>query len=761
MIETLPRDAKSSSMCRYAHPLAIDLGFVCGLLAAAAVPLILLRGSPWLHNSVVLCAVMAAGIGWIGFWSWTMRPAAGADTVRGMAATAATAYEWARRLATVGLLLAFTIVAYFLPMRLNFWGGYDDFAYLVHDAAFLWSDVWDGFLGRPLDGASAFAARLLTPNRVDGVLYVAIGISFANAVLLMTLLRRLLPGAGPIAVTAAVLYIVNRSDSLVYYVAWAANFYCQGMFWFLLALCLFLISHGNGRRWLLAVACLSLAAALLTNETLFPLALLGPVLIYCQSRDRYRLIVWSIVWFGTMGVLALRFAQWFLTPGSYQSWVLSHTKPGDIPRHAVELLTAIGSYVVGPISLPDHLYWWLLGCGLALAILAIGNRTSPSLGARPYLLAVSLAAAANILAILPFLPIGGTARTEFFAVPAQAVMLSVCLALPGFWLPRAAARFVIVAGGTLLVATATAQSWRHQETNLSPVRFEKLVHIFEQVHSISPHLPAKVLVLFVPDDSARLLLGVDYHAFELSRMVLGVPAIQLNPVNSMIPVTLGQEEISANSRLYRYEEVVAFRLSADAKVALLDSLPTRLLPEGAGKNYAPLTLLQAGVIDTMRFMRYMSWSERPRDVFDPGSGIIFGDGWHDQIDAGGQVGRCADNGAEVIINPAGKERVLLRFDIEPAPALAHRAERLSVTADNGEVLASTELHNVREAVSLSLAVDPDRVVRLHLLLSRHGDGHDAPLPGLFLALRPDHLPAASWQKARQVVAENAAASCEP
>src|SRR5438105_8213654 len=47
----------------------LDLAFLAGFLALAAVPLVLLRGTPWLHLIGVLVAIFIAVVGWILVWT--------------------------------------------------------------------------------------------------------------------------------------------------------------------------------------------------------------------------------------------------------------------------------------------------------------------------------------------------------------------------------------------------------------------------------------------------------------------------------------------------------------------------------------------------------------------------------------------------------------------------------------------------------------------------------------------------------------------
>src|SRR5438105_12893413 len=53
--------------------IAIEIALISALLCTAAIPLILLHGSPLLHRPAILAAVFAVGIGWLGSWEFFAR----------------------------------------------------------------------------------------------------------------------------------------------------------------------------------------------------------------------------------------------------------------------------------------------------------------------------------------------------------------------------------------------------------------------------------------------------------------------------------------------------------------------------------------------------------------------------------------------------------------------------------------------------------------------------------------------------------------
>src|SRR6202008_4644484 len=145
--------------------------------------------------------------------------------------------------------------------------------------------------------------------------YVAVAMCFANALLLAAIIRKLLPGATLVAVCAALLFVVNRSEPMLFLLTWVTNFYWPALLWFQLAVYLHMVSYGCASRWLLVGSCVSLGAALLTSEAMFPLALLVPPIIWLQRGPRARLLIWSAAWIGTVAVPALRFVVYLVVQG--------------------------------------------------------------------------------------------------------------------------------------------------------------------------------------------------------------------------------------------------------------------------------------------------------------------------------------------------------------------------------------------------------------------------------------------------------------
>jgi hypothetical protein len=701
------------------RPLVVDLGFVTGLLLLAAVPLIGLRGSPRLHAPWLVPGFCVAWLVTAGLWPVIHRRVAG----RAPPAASGEPGTWAGRIGTTlqaVLLLALTLVTFFDPLRRHFWGGFDEPNSLGREAASFWGR-WDA-MGRPLVGLPPLIGQTLAPDRIDGFLWLAVGLCFANSLLLMAVIRRLIPGAGPVAAVAAVLFVANRAEPLLFFPMWTTNFYWMALFWLLLAFWLLLSSHDRQDRGLLAASCASLGAALLTSEGLFPLALLGPVFLWLRRASPQGLLIWSSAWLGTVGLFAVRFGAYLLSagPGAYQARLLPGWSPTLFLANLEARLAPLLTYFRQPAALGSYWRSWLLALIVTSAVVALATRARRSAGLRPaYGLGLGLAAAGILLGIAPFLHLGSW-RTQYFAAPGQAALLAFTIVLLASLLPGRLARWLTVAIAGVLVANATAESLRSQDAADATIRFDKTAHIFRQVHAVSPGLEADTLVLFVLDDGGVTPLGVNYHVCDLSRIVMNVAAVQANfadPLGHVPTFTSDGVTVLCPWRRvhYAYDRIVAFRLAVDGSVRLLSQLPSSLLPaESAAGRYDPLGRMRPGPVGEPPYLRYVSWSEKPHDVLDTESGVLLGARWGPLEHDGRRTSRLADNDAEIVVNPAGRDRRDLALDVEPGGDLRGRPGELRALDATGHVVASARLRGDRQPLRLTLPLDPSRVAIFRL-----------------------------------------------
>jgi hypothetical protein len=730
-----------------------DLGFLCGMLIAVALPLIALRESPFASGEGSLlegrkgfpasttpawaaalrgpCYLLAAvlALAWVRGGRGS-RYFPGAPPAGEAVAPARPTGGWRLAAWTGGLLLALVLVAYGRPLLVHFWGGYDEFVAFEDICARPWSDVCDRWFNRPLTGWSYALAQLLTPGRVEGYLVVAVALCFANAWLLFTLVRGLLPAAGKVAAAAAVLLVVSRAEPSRFFVLWTACYYNATLFLLLLSLWAFWRSYERQQRGLLLLACATLGGALLASEGVLPLAMLSPVCLWLRRRDNRGFAVWACAWCGTAAVLVARFAVFLRIRGgeAYQAQLIA-TVLGDpsLLLHCLGAqLSPFLTYFEVNNSLAGHGLVGLCALALAALLLALPAARAPlPWPRRQQLLALGLAALAVLLGIAPFVYLPSVFRTQFFSAPAQAALLAVALGLVVRFLPARLGRWALVGAVGLLAGNATVATWRSQESARAnaDILFEKTVHVFQQVHAFAPRLPSDTLILYFLDEDEKSPLGANYALARTSLLTLGVPAVLVNGEDASawtVRTRFTRTGVAATDPFreysFRYDQLVAFRLAADGSVSLLRQLPEGLLPEGSqADRYDPLARAGGTPTAPLRFLHYLAWSQRPLDVVPVEDGVLLGAGWSALKAGAGEVSREAANDAELVVNPRGCACRALDLDLEPAGSPGAPRE-LQVLAQDGRVVARTTVTE-RQAIHLSLPTNPQRpsVFQLRLL----------------------------------------------
>jgi hypothetical protein len=701
-------------MSRTKLSLLLDLGCISGLLGFAALPLIKWRGDPFLHTNTFTYGFWSLGLLGCVVWCVLQRRLRAAppppDDLGGTARSG-----WRRGALVVALLATLTAASYYQPLKKQFWGGADEFCNF-EDAKALWSDGFDAFINRPFIVAPAVLAKALTPDRIQGFLWVAALLCLANGLLLYGALRQAWPGACALPAAAAALLVVNRADSSRFYVMWTTNFYWSALAFFLLGLWLLLLSYRRGSRALLALACLSLAGALLINEGVLPLAGLALVLLWLVRGARGRGLVWTYAWLGTMTLLAARFALFLLARGenSYQA-----AQAAGALRQPELLLASLRLHLGTFLNYFQRTASAGHGQSALVALAAAAALVGLALGRRParrrgYLLALPLAAAAMVLGTAPFLHIQAPFRTEFFTAPGQAVLLAcgICLAaeLLGRWVGVATAAAAV----GLLAANCTRETCREQDLSRAqhPINFEKTVHVFQQIHALAPALRPDTLVLLVLDENIPTPLGANYCCVLASRCFLGAPTIQATlPDTAQSRPIFKKDTVTALNCGWceeaPYDHLLAFRLALDGSVSLLRHLPTALLPPGhSGSRYDPRAVVRPGPIHELPYLRYPRWSPRPRDLFTMADGVVLGQGWGPLESASGKRFRRAAPGAELAVNPLGRARGAVTLDVESDPP--GRAGRLEVLDEGGRMVASAPVAG-RQVVRLALPADPARI----------------------------------------------------
>jgi hypothetical protein len=707
----------------------IDLGFVTGLLLLAAIPLVLLRTQlVWRDQTAPGVAVLFAGalVGWICLRRRYSVRAAVPDTAAGPGL-------WST-LGVAGLLLALALVSFYLPLCQHFWGGGDEFVNFEDGTVGIWSDYWDKAGSRPLLGLASVLGLAWTPGRIDGFLWLAVGLCFANSVLLYALVQRLWPHARLLPVVAAILLTVHHGEPSRFLVLWTGNFYSMALCWLLASLWLFLDSYGRGRAGQLVLACVCLGAALLTSEGLFPLAVLGLGLLWLVRRRGANLTTWAYAWSGTIALLAVRFAAYLLTKGSNayqlrQSSAAVHD-PSVLWAHLVQQLGTVLAYFQRPSGLRAYGGYMAVAGGLVLLLLWLRREEGegrPSY--RGLLGGLGVGLVAWLLAQLPFLHMDRLARTQFFAAAGQAVVLAFALALLARPLPVRLWRLAVPAGTAVLAMLGSAAAMHSQVHADRTICFEKTVHILEQVHALAPELAPDTVVVFVLDQE-RSPLGVNYTLLGLTRALFGYQAVQVpfdDPLGETVTFSQSGLDIDKRDLHCPYEKLVAFALSLDGTVSLLPQLPAELLPPGVrAERYDPLACLHPGPMQPLKYLHSPHRVAPAADVVRAKDGMILGRHWSMLEAQGTACFRWAEPDATVAVNPLGQPRRSIHLDVEAGRPYATQPCVLEAVNEEDRVVATASVLG-RQTAELNVPVDPQRVGLFRLRLRPHHSS-DGPSP---------------------------------
>lgn len=715
--------------------LMVDLCFITALLLLTAVDLVLLRGHPIVLSPVGSAAFFVIFFLLVGSWWLMSRRLAHAPRTVEIAGS----FSLWRFSLLAALLFAVTLVCYYQPMKIHFWGGADDFIPLVRTD--LWSVRYDDGQSRPLALLSHFVAQHLSAGNISVFLWYGVVIWFLNALLLFAILRNVMPRFTGVAVSAALLMVADRADPARFSPLWAGNVYCTAVFLLLLALWLLLLSYDRDSRMLLVAACVSIATALLMQESVFPLSMLGPILLWLKKGDRRKLFIWLCAWLGTVGVLALRFALFLLHVGknSYQLGVAAGaTTPGTALSLIKMHLAATLAYFSDFHSPASEWRWGILALLLAVLCFWWGIRRRPETGSlRVLLLGLAVAFGALLLGILPFLPVHGLFRTHFLAGPADAALVALALGLVTSFFPRRIGLGIFGGITAILVAHSTIASLQEQKEidAGATVFFEKTSHIFEQIHDLCPQFPAETVVILVLDDNIPTPLGANYAVLNLGLKFLGAPIYQANYTAHELDYSVAFEKEGlaartpkvgirkAETTMYTYDKVVAFGLSQDGSVSLLEKLPPGLLPgPDVAAKYDPLALMKPAPAPSLSYLRCADWMEKLRDVQDTTRGVMLGAGWGSIEVTRDRLYRNAHDGARIAVNTMGENKRTLTLNVRPPKEHKGPWEFQAVDA-RGQVAASAVLTKHQD-VRLDLPLDPKTINTFSLRLWETGQAAD-------------------------------------
>lgn len=611
-----------------------DFAFLTALHAISACVFLTQRGKDWIHNAPSL--LLAAIIWLIVAARWSCLRSS-PDNEHSESLRTTPSKNWLLRLALVWFsLLAFTLIAFTYPLALNFWHGYDDsdFLYKSTDSIFRQMAIFDSYSNRCATHVYSKLATSLTGDSLDGFLYLGTAIKWASAISLYSLLSMLFPKQRSLHLMAALLLIANPAEPLRYMIVAMGNYYFTP-FRLLLSITLFLYSYLSENRWLLIIALVVLNTCVLTNEPGFLQLAAAPTLLLLAAKPRRpHFWLWTYAWLGTVAIGACRLVAFLLgKPDSYQI--------GAATKHPITI-DSLWRRIEPSFSSFPIVGWnefWAYGVAVAIMVLIIlvlsGKGTIFPTGRRSYYAGLLVSAVAILLGVAPFCTLGGNARTQFFALPAQATFWALTIAFAASFAPKVARLWLEISLCTILVSIAAVGSMHHQTTTNESNRFEKVVRIFEGIRSETPRLkPGTLIVLLLPN-GVKSPFGANYALHRLCRIEFAVNGIQtgddykdaireearfdhdgvLVPSGYAEPVAeVHTPNNGPKPACVGYERLVIFSLDQKGDVSLLYKLPESMVPEGAlVARYNPGARILSGTAPVrFRFTHLSDWMPRFR-----------------------------------------------------------------------------------------------------------------------------------------------------
>jgi hypothetical protein len=516
----------------------IDIVFATALLGAAGIPLILLRYTTLINSNKLMYGLLAA---WLLLGAVWHIIGAGFNTRQSPTTTPPKSLLTTTLIVSLGLFL-FCWLAYGLPMRRYFWIGMDEASFFT-DQAF-WLPFYDQIASRPLAGMEFFLAfRVLTPNNLEGLLWMTFIQHFLTAVLLYRIMCILLPRLSVLALVAAVLYIVNPAEPSRYLIFMSP--YYGAVFSLMLAFFLMLISYKHQARWLLAAACVSLGASLLHYEAgYFPALLAFPLMFFLGRRAHFW--SWSYAWLGTLGLMALRFIQFYQASDStYQSgYVATAVSRGNsittVFNNLLIQVKPVLNYFLTADALPQYgVYGLIVFALIVIPLWWLVKRSSSDLPRRVYVIGIIFTLIAIVLSVAAWLPLPSlplrnwqenpTFRIHHYSSVAHGVFWALMLGFIGSWLAPHLRRIWIIGATGLMVVLAVAAGFQQQDRKVlfNPgATLEKTASIFQQVHQLMPVPPENGVIFFALEDEQLSPMGWGFSVYDSSCALFGIPAYQ-------------------------------------------------------------------------------------------------------------------------------------------------------------------------------------------------------------------------------------------
>jgi hypothetical protein len=482
-------------------------------------------------------------------------------------------------------------------------GGYDEWLIVQLTSA---GRVSIPYAERPLELVWDLPA-VLFPHRLDAFLWLHGIYLWLTGVLVWRLFARLAPGQGTAAFLAGTFAATWAPRDFLRLNAVETVAYSGVIFVTVAAASLLLESWRWRSMPLLAVAALLALCAARTYESVLPLLVAAPALLWAapirpeDRRPRWR---FAAVWEAVMLVAGILSLAGVLLPseGSYQLSALSlDLHPGGVLRRLGEQ----AAYALAPaaaVSWPElgtaHVIITTVTFALVATAIARRHRDAiPALvHARQALLGAALAILGwSVFALSP--AIRSAARTQFLSAPGLGILFAALIGLAAGAAPpraRAAARVALAAWIIAVAAARTGAMQRDWDARgYWPLQSASL----REITAVVPDVVPGTLVLLLDDRGAWPATFTFRHAllFLYEGRAIGlVPGAHdfLYPARfaaggiSCEPWPVIRKPWDAAPTFHRGSEIVALALAADGSVSLLESWPS-VLPAASGTGYAP------------------------------------------------------------------------------------------------------------------------------------------------------------------------------
>ena len=690
--------------------LVLHSAFFTSLLILAAIPLLVLRGSPVLEQTWVLPTTVLGEIALLTTW------------VRSLSISRPNECP-SFRISIQGtiqfvLLAMISFFAFYLPQKLNFWGGYDEFQAFQPTVACLWGFAFDNLNGRPALGWSYVFGRVLGSGTIDGYIWMSGIQSLINASLLYAIVQLLLPQSRAIAIAAAILLIVNRADPLKFFPLWAANPYNLAVGFWLLGFWLFLVSWRQRNRALLVVACLSFGITLLMYEVGYLLAAIPLIVLWTERKSSPLWKLWCFSLVATISLFAVRVAVFQLTSGS--SYQLSQVgskgiSPGDLLSNLYfHLLPTVRSLSFS-FDFQENIAIALTVFALATSAVWISGSYDERQKAHVLLKVVGIAALGIFLGVGLYSHMKGNERTQFFAGPFQAVFIAMILGSVYLLLSKSMARATLSLIVGFVAASSTVASFREQDKTYH-ITYDKLVHVSQQIRALSSTIAKDKLIIVLIDGKSPL--GANYATYDGSRYWLGPRMLQILDVpdwtlkSNFEDGKVALELFDKRLTVFPTQDLIVFKLDADGTLYLQPEWPSdQRLPKDVD-GYSPLANLSTGPINMHPDLDFPSWSGPPNDIVRQREGIVLGRGWSSLKYDSGWLYRNAEQNAELFVNSQGHEK--FEVDLDLCPISAPKATTtIEIVNSQNDPVASFELSK-REKFHISLPSNSKHVEMFRL-----------------------------------------------